>query len=97
MPDLHCFHMHTGEKEWTKLPYPFSRSQDCSCSDEPLTAPHWFLTPSWPVKLALPQTGRQLCWGQGGLWTFQDKYMRKSLQGGGSQDTAYSKPEKQLF
>lgn len=55
MPDLLCFHMHTGEKEWTKLPYPFSRSQDCSYSDEPLTVPQWFLTPSGPMKLALPQ------------------------------------------
>lgn len=48
------------------------------------------------MKLPLLQTGSQLCWGQGGLWTFQDKHMCKSLSGWGSQDTAYSEPEKQL-
>lgn len=81
MPNLHFFHMHKGEKEWTKLPYPSSRSQDCSCSDEPLTALHGFLIASGPMKFALSQTARQLCQGQGGLRTFQDKYMCKSLQG----------------
>lgn len=96
MPDLHSFHMHRGEKVWSKLPYLLSRSPNCFCSDEPPTVPHWFLPLSGPMKLPLLQTGSQLCWGQGGLWTFQDKHMCKSLSGWGSQDTAYSEPEKQL-
>lgn len=59
----------------------------------PTMVPH----PLWAHETCSASDGRQLCWAQGGLWTFQDKYMYKSPQGWGSQDTAYSEPEKQLF